>query len=185
MTKDSSRTAGPSPEEIVDFWRQAGPSKWFTKDPAFDEEFRSRFLQRHEEAAAGYLRDWAENAVGALALMILLDQFPRNSFRGTARVYATDPLAREYADLAIKLSLDEQTEKSLRFFFYLPFLHSENLADQDRSVQLHERLGDTKYAMHHRDIIRRFGRFPHRNAILNRVTTSEEQAYLNAGGFTG
>lgn len=170
---------------MVDFWREAGMAKWFTKDSAFDEAFRRRFLALHEEAAAGRLEAWMGDATGALALLILLDQFPRNAFRGTARMFATDALALDYADRALAHGYDQQTDQALRFFFYLPFEHSERLEDQERSVALHERLGMTEYALAHRDIIRRFGRFPHRNPILGRAMTPEEQAFLDAGGFAG
>lgn len=178
-------TAAARPEDVVDFWRSAGPSRWFSKDDAFDRTFRDRFLASHEEAASGRLDAWGDDPTGALALMILLDQFPRNAFRGTPRMYATDPLARRHADRAIALGHDEHVDESLRLFFYLPFSHSEDLADHDRSVRLHERIGYTSNALRHREIVRRFGRFPHRNAILGRVTTDEERSFLDAGGFGG
>ena len=126
-------------------------------------------------------------ASGALALVILLDQFPRNAFRGTAHMYATDPLARHHARDAIAQGHPDHVDPRLRIFFYLPFEHSEDLADQDLSVALHASLvkEDQSYAERHRDIIRRFGRFPHRNTVLLRETTAEEQAYLDEGGFAG
>ena len=122
-----------------------------------------------------------------MALVILLDQFPRNSFRNTPRMYATDAMARKIADAALKAGHDQAVEPALRLFFYLPFGHSENLADQDRSVALNESLGDPNlsHAKRHRDIIRRFGRFPHRNPILGRAMTPEEQHYLDEGGYAG
>lgn len=171
--------------EIVRYWRDAGPAEWFGKRRAFDDELRRRFLHVHEEAARGRLRAWTEDAEGALALLILLDQFPRNAFRGTPRMYATDPLARACASRAIDLGLDAQADDELRLFFYLPFAHSEVLADQERSVRLHERIGYAGNARRHHDIIRRFGRFPHRNEILGRPTSAREQAFLDAGGFAG
>lgn len=171
--------------EVVEFWRDAGPVRWFGKEPAFDRRLRATFLALHERAAAEELEDWLVRPSGALALMILLDQFPRNAFRGTARMYATDPLARRYADRAVRAGHDEHVEEALRLFFYLPFAHSEHLEDQDRSVALHERIGYAANARRHREIIRRFGRFPHRNPIALRTTTAEEQAYLDAGGFSG
>ncbi len=180
----ASTAAGP--EDVVGFWRAAGMEKWFGKDPAFDRDFRERFLALHERAAAGELEAWNASPEGALALMILLDQFPRNAFRDTPRMYATDALARRYADAAVSAQLDRQVELDLRRFFYLPFSHSESLVDQERSVTLHEeRLGSLARSAHHRDIIRRFGRFPHRNAILGRTSSAEERAYLEAGGFQG
>ena len=177
-----------SPDAVVAFWRAAGPQKWFNKDADFDREITARFLSIHVTAAAGGLADWEGTAAGALALLLLLDQFPRNMFRGSARAFATDPLARAVADRAIARGFDDSVASGERQFFYLPFEHSENLADQERSLALWRRVGDRKvdrYAEIHADIIRRFGRFPHRNAILNRASTPEEQAFLDAGGFAG
>lgn len=174
-------------EAIVNFWRDAGPRRWFAKNAAFDAEFRSRFLKHHEAAAQGKLNGWANTEFGALALVILLDQFPRNAFRGTARMYATDRLARQLATRAIAAGFDLQIPVELRLFFYLPYAHSEDLDDQDRSVELSGRLGIDylKHALEHRAIILRFGRFPHRNEILGRMTTAEERRFLDAGGFAG
>ena len=172
---------------VVAFWRAAGPALWFAKNDAFDKRFRDRFLAAHEAAARGELADWAVSADGALALVILLDQFPRNAFRGSARTYATDGHARLVADAAIKVGHDRAVENEIAKFFYLPFAHSESLADQERSVALTRRLGepDLSHALGHRDIIRRFGRFPHRNTILGRSMMPEEQRYLENGGFKG
>jgi uncharacterized protein (DUF924 family) len=177
-----------SPAEIVSFWRDAGPDKWFKHDDAFDRTIRSRFLATHETAARGELSAWQSNVEGALALVILFDQFPRNMFRGTARAFAVDPLARAAARQAIARGFDQAVDPSLRQFFYLPFMHSEELADQNRCVELYTALGNrdlTDYATGHRDIIARFGRFPHRNRILGRETTPLEQEFLDGGGFTG
>ena len=174
--------------EVVAFWQQAGPDRWFKKDASFDREIRDRFFDTYEAAAAGKLSDWEQSAQGALALLILLDQFPRNMFRGDARAFATDPLARAVTAGAIVRGFDSQVPKELRGFFYLPFEHSEDLADQERCIALHKATGDTdglKWAEIHADIIRRFGRFPHRNAMLGRTTTPEEQAFLDGGGFAG
>lgn len=172
---------------VVDFWREAGPSMWFAKDPAFDRRFRERFLSSHEAAARGELSDWLKTPYGALALVILLDQYPRNSFRGTPRMYATDPVARAVAGAAIAAGHDRAVDVSVALFFYLPYGHSENLADQDKSVELSRRLGQPSlsHAEGHRDIIRRFGRFPHRNPILGRPMKPEEQKFLDEGGFAG
>jgi uncharacterized protein (DUF924 family) len=178
----------PSPAGIVAFWREAGPDRWFNKDDAFDAEIRRRFLAVHEQAAAGKLTQWELDAEGALALLILLDQFPRNMFRGTARAFATDPLARAIAAGAIVRGYDALAPEDMRGFFYLPFEHSENLADQERGMALYKAIGDAdglKWAEIHADIIRRFGRFPHRNAALGRATTPEEQKFLDDGGFAG
>jgi uncharacterized protein (DUF924 family) len=177
-----------SPQSVIAFWADAGPKKWFTKDDAFDREIRARFLATHEAAARGELGDWENNAEGALALLILLDQFPRNMFRGSARAFATDPLARDIAARAIDKGFDHALPDTMRNFFYLPFQHSEKPADQERSRTLYRAWGDAdniKWSDIHADIIRKFGRFPHRNEILGRQTTAEEQAFLDGGGFKG
>jgi len=176
-----------TPAEVLAFWRAAGPDKWFTKDDAFDAEIRERFLDTYAAAAAGRLAAWENDAESALALLIVLDQFPRNMFRGDARTYAADPLARQVANRALKRGYDQDVDEGLRGFFFLPFMHSEDLVDQERCVQLYREAesADLKYAEGHRDIIRRFGRFPHRNAMLGRATTPEEQKYLDDGGFCG
>ena len=179
---------GIGPADVVAFWRDVGPKGWFEKNAELDEEIRRRFLPIHEAAAAGKLGAWEQNAEGALALLILLDQFPRNLFRGQARAFATDPLARAIAAAAIVRGFDAQAEAGMRTFFYLPFEHSEDLADQERGVAFYKAAGDAdglKWAEVHADIIRRFGRFPHRNPVLGRVTTPEEQAFLDSGGFAG
>ena len=172
---------------VVDFWRQAGPALWFAKDDDFDRRFRERFLTLHEAAARNELSSWLATADGALALVVLLDQFPRNAFRGTPRMYATDRLARAVADAAMDAGHDRAVDPELQFFFYLPLGHSEDLADQERSVALCRRLGQPtlSHAEGHRDIVRRFGRFPHRNPILGREMTKEEQRFLDDGGFAG
>ena len=180
-------SAGVMPADIVAFWREVGPDRWFEKDAALDDEIRRRFLTAHEAAAAGKLTAWEQTAEGALALLILLDQFPRNMFRGEARAFATDALARVIASRAILNGFDGAFP-DMRGFFYLPFQHSEDLKDQERGVALYKASGDAdglKWAEPHADIIRRFGRFPHRNAILGRVSTAEEQAFLDGGGFAG
>jgi uncharacterized protein (DUF924 family) len=177
-----------SAAEVVAFRKEAGPDRWFSKNPAFDEAIRERFLATYEAAAAEQLSGWEQSAEGALALLILLDQFPRNMFRGEARAFATDPLARAITAGAIIRGFDSQVPKELRNFFYLPFEHSEDLADQERCIALNKATGDAenlKWAEIHADIIRRFGRFPHRNAVLGRTTTPDEQAFLHNGGFAG
>jgi uncharacterized protein (DUF924 family) len=177
----------PSAADIIAFWREVGPKRWFEKDESVDAEIRRRFVTRHEEAAAGKLAAWEQNAQGALALLILLDQFSRNMFRGEARAFASDELARAITSRAILNGFDGAFD-DMRTFFYLPFMHSENPADQERSLAFYRAHGNEeslKYAELHADIIRRFGRFPHRNAALDRATTREEQAYLDSGGFAG
>ena len=173
---------------IVSFWREAGPDRWYDVDEAFDQTVRSRFLAIHEAAARGELAAWDDATEGALALAILLDQFPRNMFRDSARAFATDPLAREVAGRAIARGFDHTVDETMRSFFYLPFMHSEALADQDRCLKLYQACGDAegvKYAVSHRDIIARFGRFPHRNRVLGRDTTPAERKFLDGGGFAG
>jgi uncharacterized protein (DUF924 family) len=177
-----------TPADVIAFWREAGPERWFKKDDAFDADIRLRFLATYEQAAAGKLRDWEQSAEGALALLLLLDQFPRNMFRNDARAFATDPLARAVTAGALIRGFDSQVPAEMRSFFYLPFEHSEDMADQQRGIALYKAAGDTdglKWAELHADIIRRFGRFPHRNAVLGRATTPAEQAFLDAGGFAG
>ncbi len=174
--------------DIVSFWREAGPEKWFEKDDDFDLTIRSRFLAIHEAAARGELAAFEDSAEGALALLILLDQFPRNMFRNSARAFATDHLARAVADRALARGFDQETGATMRPFFYLPFMHSELLADQDRCLRLYEAFGDPeqlKFAVTHRDIIAKFGRFPHRNRVLCRETTPAEREFLDSGGFAG
>jgi uncharacterized protein (DUF924 family) len=175
-------------DDVLAFWRDAGPDRWYARDDAFDAAIRARFLPAYEAAAAGQLSDWETTPQGALALLITLDQFPRNMFRNDPRAYAADPLARAIADRAIGRGFDQRIGAGERLFFYLPFEHSEETADQERCVVLHRALGDAeslKWAELHADIIRRFGRFPHRNAVLGRETTPDEQAFLDGGGFTG
>jgi uncharacterized protein (DUF924 family) len=176
-----------TPETVLAFWREAGPDKWFTRDDALDADIREKFLATYEAAAAGKLGDWEGTAEGALALAIVLDQFPRNMFRGQARCYAADALARAVAHRALKRGYEQDAPEAERGFFFLPFMHSEDVADQQRCVALYREAEDENltYAERHADIIRRFGRFPHRNAILGRATTPEEQAFLDDGGFKG
>ena len=176
------------PTDVLTFWRQAGPERWFTRDDHFDQTIRERFLGVHEAAAAGLLAAWEDTADGALALLIVLDQFPRNMFRDSARAYASDALARAVAARALARGFDLRFANPERRFFYLPFMHSEDLSDQERCLSLCAAAGDGEgvdYAIIHRNIIGRFGRFPHRNAILGRPPSAEETAFLAAGGFAG
>lgn len=174
--------------DIVGFWRAAGPEKWFKKANAFDEAIRLKFEPVHHAAARGEYDSWALTAEGALALLLLLDQFPRNLYRGSAHAFATDPKARVIARTAIERGFDREVEPILRNFFYLPFEHSEDLTDQDYGLALTTEAGDPdniKWSALHREIIARFGRFPHRNAAFGRATTAEEQVFLEEGGFSG
>jgi uncharacterized protein (DUF924 family) len=183
--------SGPSiasADDVLTFWRAAGPDKWFEKEDGFDSEIRARFLTTYEAAVSGALAPWEMTADGALALCVVLDQFPRNMFRDSARSFAADPLARAVADRALMRGFDPAVEPALRGFFYLPFMHAENLADQVRCIALYRTLGDAdgiKFAEIHAAIIRRFGRFPHRNKALQRATMADEQVFLDAGGFAG
>ena len=178
----------PTPADILAFWREAGRDRWYKKDDAFDAEVRRRYLDLWHEAAEGKLAAWEASDDGALALTIVLDQFPRNMFRGDARTYASDPLAREVAGRAIARGADARIDPVLIEFLYMPFMHSEDLPDQLLCVELFRKTGHAEnlgYAERHADIVRRFGRFPHRNRLLGRATTPEEQAFLDAGGFSG
>ena len=185
--------AGDEPREILDFWfgREGEEGhgefreEWFTKDPGFDREIRDRFEPVYEEAVSGRLDYWKEEAKSCLALAILLDQFPRNMYRGDARMYAADEKAREVARHAIEHAHDRELSPTERMFAYLPFEHSEDLEDQRLSVELFRRLAEETgsedlliYSLRHEEIVERFGRFPHRNGILGRTTTSEEAEFL-------
>lgn len=184
---EHTEPAKQSAADVLAFWLAASDF-WFERDDAFDAAIRKRFTATYEAAAAGLLGAWEEQPQGALALVIVLDQFPRNMFRGSARCYAADPLARAVAQRAIARGFDRQTALPARAFFYTPFEHSEDLADQERAAALFRAIGDAeliKWAALHADIIRRFGRFPHRNAVFGRQTTPQEQAFLDAGGFDG
>lgn len=173
--------------QVIDFWRQAGPVLWFAKDAEFDRQFREKFLALHEAAMRGDLQHWEATAQETLALLVLLDQFPRNAFRDSPRMYASDGLARKIANAAIDKGFDREVPADLRLFMYLPLGHSEDLSDQERSVALARGLGepDMSHAVGHRDIIKRFGRFPHRNPILGRKMKPDEQKFLDEGGFAG
>jgi uncharacterized protein (DUF924 family) len=177
-----------TPNDILALWREAGRERWYTRDATFDEDLRNRFLGLWQKAAAGELSSWETSDDGALALVIILDQFPRNMFRDDIRAYSSDALAREVASRAIARGADMRIEAALLEFLYTPLMHSEQWSDQQRCVELFRKTDNTdnlKYAEDHADIIRRFGRFPHRNRVLGRTTTPEEQAFLDNGGFSG
>jgi uncharacterized protein (DUF924 family) len=183
-----SETYDVTPADILAFWREAGRERWYERSDAFDAEIRRRFLALWHKAAAGELASWETSDDGALALVIVLDQFPRNMFRGTPEAFASDALAREVARRAISRGTDRRVDPILLEFLYLPFMHSEHLPDQLHCVALFENTDNAEnleYARQHADIIQRFGRFPHRNRLLGRDTTAEEQAFLDAGGFSG
>lgn len=172
------------PTDVIAFWREAGPGKWFNGGKAFDDACRETFGDVHMAAARRECDDWMDSADGALALLLLLDQIPRNIFRGSGHAFASDGLALHHARQAVDAGLDVQVASELRAFIYLPFEHCEDMAMQDRSVELMATLSENLlgYAHAHRNVIERFGRFPHRNAALGRVNTPEEQAWLDAGG---
>jgi len=177
MKKDDDLIA-----EILDFWfAESSRDKWFNSTAEFDEEIRQRFEKTWGLARAGSYDHWEEDPEGALALVIVLDQFPLNMFRDDARQYSTEAHARAVARYAIERGFDKKFDKARRAFFYLPFMHSESLADQDYAVQLYQQAGlddNLRFAEHHRDVVRRFGRFPHRNAALGRDSTEQELEYL-------
>jgi uncharacterized protein (DUF924 family) len=171
-----------SASEIIDFWfSDRVKALWFNSTPAFDDEIRQRFEDVYLQAKAGKLNSWRHDAKGSLAMCILLDQFPLNMYRGRAESFATEAAARVVAKAAIDAGFDHAVGIDKRAFFYLPYMHSENIDDQNYSVSLYENAGLTenlRYAKHHREIVQRFGRFPHRNAILHRESTPQELAYL-------
>lgn len=177
-----------TPAEVIAFWTEAGPEKWFAKDAAFDRAFTERCSDTHFAAAARRLDHWLETPDAALALIILLDQLPRNAFRDTAHMFATDPLAVAFAKEAIQRGHDREVAPELRPFILMPLMHSESLEDQEQLLTLLDEATEAqtyKFAVIHRDIIERFGRFPHRNDCLGRATSPEEAAFLNSGGFSG
>lgn len=174
--------------DVLDFWWTSGEAAWFRSDPDFDRLCETRFRDAFDAAARGDLASWEEDAAGCLALIILLDQIPRNIFRATPRAFATDGLAKDIADRAIARGFDKAFPLPAKRFFYLPYSHAEDMAAQERCVDLNRMSGDKEgyfYALIHMDVIRRFGRFPHRNAILGRDSTAEEITYLETGGFSG
>lgn len=176
------------PDDILRFWLdECTPEQWFTADEALDKAIRLRFEETWQRATKGKFSFWLTYPNGALAYIILTDQFPRNMFRDDRRAFATDRAALVAAKSAIAKGWDLRTEVSARHFFYMPLEHSENLCDQDRAVRLiHDRLDNTGFLLHaraHREVIRQFGRFPHRNAALGRRSTSAELAHIDAGGY--
>jgi len=175
------------PEALLAFWfgDEARP-RWFDSTPEFDATLRERYLATWEAARDGALDHWAGTARGALALIIVLDQLPLNIFRDRPECFSTEAASRRVADTALDRGFDHELDNAGRSFLYLPYMHSESLADQERSVALYDAAGlDTQWAEHHRDIVRRFGHFPHRNAILGRESTPEERAWLESDGAFG
>lgn len=178
-------------KQIIDFWERVGPQGWYNATPELDEQIRSQFQKDWDEAAAGGLCDWLGSPQGALAYLILTDQFPRNMFRDDPRAFATDARARKAATMAIHHRMDLKLPEPIRQFFYLPFMHGETTFDQDRCIRLMiARMPETgaenlRHARAHREIIRRFGRFPYRNAALGRQNTPAEEAFFAEGGYAG
>ena len=166
-----------SPDDVLTFWFAPGQSdRWYAKDEAFDAEIRQRFLPTHEAACSGHVDAWREGPDSLLALIIVLDQFPRNMFRGSARAFAFDAQAARFTREGIERGFDGVLSEAQLEFFYMPLMHSESLSDHDL---LSERgRGNDPYELQHREIIARFGRYPHRNAVLGRDSTPEEASYL-------
>ncbi|MFC3695158.1 DUF924 family protein [Chenggangzhangella methanolivorans] len=180
--------APPDALAVTAFWRAAGYDRWFARSDMFDAAIRARMERLHVAAFAGALDHWDETPTGALALVILLDQVPRNLHRGTARAFASDERALAVATAAIARRFDRRVTREMRSFFYLPFEHAEDFGAQEVCLELFRRLGDEnglEYAKLHADIIRRFGRFPHRNGALGRASTAAERRFLAEGGFAG
>ena len=178
------------PRDIIDFWFAEGMERlWFNSTTELDRQIAERFQQTWEQAHQGKLRDWASTAEGCLALIIILDQFPLNMFRGKPESFATEAQAVALAKHAIEQNFDQALAKDQLAFLYMPLMHSEDLDDQNLSVNCFEAAGleeNARFARHHREIIKRFGRFPHRNAILDRESTMDELTYLNSpGAFKG
>lgn len=173
--------------DVIEFWREVGSEGWFTQSDAVDQRFSELFYDLHFAAARRQCEHWATQPESGLALILLLDQFPRNVFRNTAHMFATDPLACHYARRFLDNGHIGQIDADLRLFVCVPFIHSEALSDQDYALTLYQRYAphSLNWAEHHRAIIVRFGRFPHRNASLGRTTTPEEQQFLDDGGFLG
>ena len=173
------------PDDIINFWLQAGPQIWFKKDEAFDQSVKEKFQTLPDQIIEGQYDHWQTNPNGMLASVIALDQFPRNIHRDTARAFAYDEAARKYAKTAIDQQWDQQVRGELKAFFYLPFMHSEDINDQQYCLDIYNKAGDedgADYARRHMELIEKYGRFPHRNAILGRKSTPEELAYLNTEG---
>lgn len=180
-----------APADVLDFWFAGDPTKyrmeWFKKDPAFDDEIRAKFLPTVKAAQRGELKTWEEAPKTALALLVTMDQFPRNLFRGSPEAFATDPEARRVCKDVLKKGWDNDFTPSEKMFVYLPLEHSEDLKDQELAVEMFSKMEQpegqlTEYAKRHLVVIQRFGRFPHRNHVLGRVPTPEEEKYLAEGG---
>jgi uncharacterized protein (DUF924 family) len=179
-----TRAIDPRAEEVLGFWFRGAEARkeWFVKDPAFDEDIRRRFRPLWDDAFAGRLETWQEQRADCLAYILVCDQFPRNLFRGEARAFATDERALAAARAAIGNGWDRELLEVERTFVYLPFEHSESLADQQRSLELFTGHPNHEWALKHWEIVRRFGRFPHRNEALGRESTAAEIEFLKQPG---
>jgi uncharacterized protein (DUF924 family) len=171
-----------TPQDVIDFWfSEASKARWFDSTPEYDRQVSERFESLWRQARDGQLADWERTAGGALALVILLDQFPLNMFRNRSESFSTEAQSREVSGRAIARGLDAGLTAEQKVFLYMPWMHSESLADQDYALELFARAGldeNRQWAEHHRGIVARFGRFPHRNAILGRTSTPEEIEWL-------
>jgi len=178
-----------NPSDIITFWQdEVGPAGWYIVDPALDQKIRDRFLDFWHDVRAGEYDDWAGNPEGSLAMLIAIDQFPRNMFRGSGDSFATDSKARCIAKRAIFAAYDQKIPEPMRQFFYLPLMHSEVLADQDTCMRMYKlnMTGEGRF-LHpraHREVIRKFGRFPYRNKAMGRLSTLAEKDYIAAGGYS-
>jgi len=173
------------PDEILNFWLQAGPQIWFKKDDAFDQSVKEKFQTLPDQIVDGQYDHWQTNPNGMLASVLALDQFPRIIHRGTARAFAYDETARKFAKTAIDQQWDQQVSNEIKAFFYLPFMHSEDINDQHFCLNLYRKANDEKgvgYARRHMELIEKYGRFPHRNELLGRKSTPEEENYLSTEG---
>lgn len=180
--------AGIVASDVTDFWAGAGPKKWWRKDDQFDADIARRFGGIHMEASESLLDHWADTPDGALALILVLDQFSRNLFRNDPRAFARDDACVALTKKLMESGADRQMRSDIGVFCYLPLMHSEYLEDQDLCLREMERLDlpdNIKAAVEHRDIIEKFGRFPHRNEVLGRTSSAAEQAFLDGGGFSG
>jgi len=171
-------------DDVTDFWfSERVKPLWFNSTPEFDDELREKFLETYQVALKGELSDWEKTPLGALALVICLDQFPLNMFRGRVESFEGEAPSLQVAERAIEKGFDQELEGAEKAFLFMPFMHSEDIEHQDRSVELFSKAGldhNLHWAKHHRGIVQRFGRFPHRNSILGRESTPEELAYLQS-----
>ena len=179
-----------TPISIIEFWySEKVKSKWFNSSIEFDKEIKSNYEYVWEDALRGEFSSWRDSAEGCLALAIILDQFPLNMFRGEVQSFSSEAVAVKVAKHAVENGLDKNIDRDKVSFLYMPLMHSENMDDQNLAVKLFEQAGlieNAKFAKHHRDIVKKYGRFPHRNKILDRESSKEEIEYLSsANAFTG